>query len=539
MTAPALSTAEAQRIYRAALLDARLNGYVLGQQVLARIKRVFESAARSVVARTRAGLMTQKRADELLDSLEYALLDIERGTVQGVIGSVRVAIDRTTVILRTATEELLPGTAELTARFNQVPVRAIAALYGKPRMEWPIRTLVRRHMEFIEPQMRDMLAKGMAIGLDTREMAKQLQALMLGDDEQLRLKLGMDPSEVAAMRSLWSDVKMIARSEVANALREATAQSMTESRIVQAAKWQTSGNHQIEDECDELAEEDVGYGPGYYPPEDWPDAPHPNCACYAGDVHLRPVDQWGLERQPPPTKPMPAEDEPLFADPDLPPHSVVYTDLDEIAREMERRFDVQVDFAIPDQTPLWAVNDWMRVWEGLARAGYPLPKAAQWTIRAQFIADYNWFENDMMSFNIAHEMWKSPEAWDAQVASSFKNHWWTNNSPLDLYAHEYGHWYHAQHMRNFFGPRADTDTQFRAPWDMSPAAKQWMKWKYWDTFGEEAKVLQDVGEYGSHDPAEFVAEMFDGLTHGKTYPARMMKLYEDYYGPPILPVKLP
>jgi hypothetical protein len=52
--------------------------------------------------------------------------------------------------------------------------------------------------------------------------------------------------------------------------------------------------------CDVLAESDFyGYGPGMYPPDKWPLAPHPFCACsQAGPVLFRPPSEWGTPKPP-------------------------------------------------------------------------------------------------------------------------------------------------------------------------------------------------------------------------------------------------
>ncbi len=53
-------------------------------------------------------------------------------------------------------------------------------------------------------------------------------------------------------------------------------------------------NGMVVHNCDDLAEaDDHGFGPGFYPPEEFPIAPHPNCACGAGAVIMRPVAEWG------------------------------------------------------------------------------------------------------------------------------------------------------------------------------------------------------------------------------------------------------
>lgn len=50
--------------------------------------------------------------------------------------------------------------------------------------------------------------------------------------------------------------------------------------------------------CDLLEQTDFyGFGEGFYPPEAFPVAPHPNCGCTQGEVQMRPVEDWGSPRE--------------------------------------------------------------------------------------------------------------------------------------------------------------------------------------------------------------------------------------------------
>jgi hypothetical protein len=89
-------------------------------------------------------------------------------------------------------------------------------------------------------------------------------------------------------------------SETNNALREANTQSLHASPIIEAARWQRSGRHAHLDHCDALALLDLhGYGPGFFPHDAWPLAPHPHCACtQGGPTKYRPVSEWNKPKEP-------------------------------------------------------------------------------------------------------------------------------------------------------------------------------------------------------------------------------------------------
>ena len=62
--------------------------------------------------------------------------------------------------------------------------------------------------------------------------------------------------------------------------------------ILKGLKWNLSGSHKIDDECDLLAKADCfGLGAGVYPPDQCPVRPHPHCMCYLTDV-FRPMAEW-------------------------------------------------------------------------------------------------------------------------------------------------------------------------------------------------------------------------------------------------------
>lgn len=49
----------------------------------------------------------------------------------------------------------------------------------------------------------------------------------------------------------------------------------------QFMKYNLSPKHTAIDECNENATKDIGFGPGIYPPDQFPDWPHPRCMCFS------------------------------------------------------------------------------------------------------------------------------------------------------------------------------------------------------------------------------------------------------------------
>jgi hypothetical protein len=75
---------------------------------------------------------------------------------------------------------------------------------------------------------------------------------------------------------IFSDTRaaMIARTEISLAQTQGNLASWQGSGLVATVDWQLSGNHDMDDECNDNAEA------GPYPVDDVPDCPaHPNCDC--------------------------------------------------------------------------------------------------------------------------------------------------------------------------------------------------------------------------------------------------------------------
>lgn len=74
--------------------------------------------------------------------------------------------------------------------------------------------------------------------------------------------------------------RRIARSEMAEANRQAYRASVNEQPYVVGLRWTLSPNHPRADVCDLLANQDLhGLGPGGYPKGSYPETPHANCLC--------------------------------------------------------------------------------------------------------------------------------------------------------------------------------------------------------------------------------------------------------------------
>lgn len=311
--------------YAAALRESRRRGLILGRDGLEELRRVYAQ----VLARIEAGgnttaALSGARAEELgkeiralLRAVDTRMAGISTTTARAV--SVAVTDAHRTVLADLSSRYQQTG---LTGRLTGTSAKALIAAIGGPSAD-TFKTISRRHLGEAVRDIDMILRRAVAAGVSAGETTADLVRIMaVNDPEIVRLmpgpstlhrggfgridltKYGLSPGQVSGARTLLYDARRIAVSQANNTLRETNRQALLDSDLILAARWQLSGRHSDPDECDILAESDLyGYGPGMYPPHDWPAGPHPFCGCtQAGPVRVRPPSTWN---QPAPAPPPP------------------------------------------------------------------------------------------------------------------------------------------------------------------------------------------------------------------------------------------
>lgn len=297
-----------QDAYTEALRAARLRGRTLTAGAIVKLNVALRKAIAdltSIIDGQDGVTNTALRATLMREGLQAALdaltKNVDTITTQGL----RLVVSDVVAIHSGLTLSLLKN-AELDTdlvSFAQVPTRVLSVLAARPASAATFRTLARRHMLDAADAMDELLTAGAARGVSAAVLGRDIRVMFNGGFPlDLRKTYGLTQAQIAEGKTIAYDAKRIAVSEINNGLREANRQSMIEGGVVLAARWQLSGAHKLEDECDDLAEMDYyGYGAGYYPPEDWPLAPHSFCACVqGGPVKFRPMAEWGTEPTPTP-----------------------------------------------------------------------------------------------------------------------------------------------------------------------------------------------------------------------------------------------
>lgn len=304
-------------LYQDALLEARDRGYLITGAALEQVEEALRLALQAILrqlATAPAGSLTADRAAGISRSIRAALDELARRVVDATVQGRDLVLDDLTEIHRAANvailETLAVGTADralvtaIAGGFDQLPLRALQALAARQAAGGgaaSVQTVMRYRAEAAASVLDDILAAAVVQGESPRNVARAVEAILaqgLSPEARavwngLTIAEAVDPDVLRELSQLGYDARRIARSEVLNALREGDAQGMILSPVVSGARWQVSGRHHVVDECDVLAETDFhGLGPGVYPAELWPTAPHPHCGCYAGTPAMRRPSEW-------------------------------------------------------------------------------------------------------------------------------------------------------------------------------------------------------------------------------------------------------
>lgn len=316
--------------YRRRLREMRATNFLLMEDGLEALVAAYRLALRSITRDLSTNVINPERANALRRLVLGVLRELEAASVAAVAGSTGVTVR----MVLAAHDE---AHAALAARYPDALGRLqfdrlaplVTAVIASRRGADTFRSLLRYRFAGAEAAVDRLLTASIPRGVASGRVAVDLARLIAGNESAFQPVLaalpksfgtrlgrtpaslidwsryGVGPDEAKAVRTLFGDTRRIAISETNNSFREANAVSLASSPVIRAVAWQLSGRHDAvessPDECDVLAEADAyGLGPGFFPPELWPQAPHPYCACYQGAVEIRPPGEWKTPRPPPP-----------------------------------------------------------------------------------------------------------------------------------------------------------------------------------------------------------------------------------------------
>lgn len=326
------------RRYHAAIRAARRTGLRLSAEHQAELVQLLEEYAREIERRVAAGLA--RRTDrvvlrEVSDLIDAMVVDLARATGEAV----RLTTRQIAEIQATATTELVRAAGVevgVAAAFGSTGARAAQAILARPELTEAFVTI----QDQATAAANRVLVRGRLRGAHAVEIARELRqyialpesslagdVALLADRRRIgyaaveRLGYEPTPENLALVRSEAGQIAYraarIARTESANAQREALIQGAIDSPVVAFTEWSLSVRHTEPCACEPIAELDLyGHGPGLYDPRNVPVAPHPHCLCILAHV-LRDRSEWGTDRGPVPDVVVDLGD--VVSDTDLPP----------------------------------------------------------------------------------------------------------------------------------------------------------------------------------------------------------------------------
>ncbi len=262
----------------------------------ARLSRGAIREVDSVVAEVSASLskigtssepLSAAKAEAMLNRLRTGLDRIE---AQWLASSAKLQNDILSTVIREhktvafqVARVLEVPTGGVALRLSTVPGRARKAVASALRGNKTVGRLIRGHMGEIGDGFGAYLENATGVKSSAEALAG-MRRLLRGE---LPIDLAGTPKvEAKLAASIGWKVERLLATEGFETYRQGNAAALRAAPVKLVAKWELSERHEVPDECDDVAKEDVGFGPGWYPPEEWPDAPHPNCQCGQGEIRV-------------------------------------------------------------------------------------------------------------------------------------------------------------------------------------------------------------------------------------------------------------
>lgn len=224
-----------------------------------------------------------RRVSSALSKLESSLVDAvatsKRTIVEGIVSGHKATGLEVGKVLE------LPG-GGVAVKMGDVTRKAAQGL-RQVRGGRTVSGIVGGHVGDVDRAMGQFI-RGATGRMPSDRAVRGIQRLLNG---QLPFDLGgADPRTANMAASLPNKADRLMSTESWETYRQGQAAALEEAVVEMIAQWLLSDRHaglkSSPDECDEIAERDVGYGAGWYTPQRWPRVPHPLCECYQGDVRV-------------------------------------------------------------------------------------------------------------------------------------------------------------------------------------------------------------------------------------------------------------
>ncbi|AEE95298.1 hypothetical protein [Mahella australiensis] len=274
--------------YAEYLLDARKRFLEHNAATVEQIQQVYKRAAEDIasdIKNVAPGTLRYNHLSSLQKALEERARTINEKTLDAIYNGIRLTTEDGTLGAQMIMQDLFKydraGVKSLFADINERAVLAVLSRTGKDGLKLSDR--IWRTGEHVNNNLKVMVEDAVARGLDSRELAKQVQQYMqpgkwTAMKKETRRRLGVSSNvSYEAMR--------LARTEMSHAYHEATILANQSSPSYMGIIWMLSGSHPLPDVCDDYASHN---GDGFWPKGSEPPLPHPQCLCVALPKHERP-----------------------------------------------------------------------------------------------------------------------------------------------------------------------------------------------------------------------------------------------------------
>lgn len=218
-----------------------------------------------VGALVRRALYNQQRA-AIVDTLNRVWgKDIVNATLGGIGTAAEILKGADAALLGVLGKGVPLGAQTLFDSLSGAMGRGIDALRSRYLNDIDLSKSVYNNVAWADGKIGSIIDAGLAAGQSAAEIAQAVRGFI-------------NPAvpggtSFAAMR--------LGRTEINNAFRSLGQQTYANQPWVEGLVWNLSSSHPQDDDCDGLSEaDDFDLGPGVYPAEQFPFAPHPQCFCY-------------------------------------------------------------------------------------------------------------------------------------------------------------------------------------------------------------------------------------------------------------------
>jgi hypothetical protein len=276
---------EAERLYNALLVRVRRSS--AGQSraavramnlLLDRVRRGLAEGSREELTRAGAARI-MARVSKLLEQFEIDWAVTTRGVTRNILRGIVTEHRKVASIVADVVGVRQGGIA---ARIGTVPAKTERIL-RMTRKGKSIRTITKGHVEAINEGIAGYLERATGT-MPSANAMRGIQRLLRGE---LPIDLGQSSKESLRMAaSLPSKAERLIVTESFESYRQGQAIALGAGPVRMVAYWETADDEIVCPICIGIQNKDVGFGKGWYPPDQWPANPHPWCRCGQGEIRI-------------------------------------------------------------------------------------------------------------------------------------------------------------------------------------------------------------------------------------------------------------